>query len=70
LFRQPLPGFQCGLEPDELAGMACFLSCAHIYGHFYWPMPVFHLSDGAPKYRKSIRTPPTIQGRKLVAAYA
>jgi 50S ribosomal protein L16 3-hydroxylase len=24
LFRQPLPGFQCGLEPDELAGMACF----------------------------------------------
>jgi 50S ribosomal protein L16 3-hydroxylase len=23
LFRQPLPGFQCGLEPEELAGMAC-----------------------------------------------
>jgi 50S ribosomal protein L16 3-hydroxylase len=23
LFKQPLTGFQCGLEPDELAGMAC-----------------------------------------------
>lgn len=23
LFKQALPGFQCGLEPDELAGMAC-----------------------------------------------
>jgi 50S ribosomal protein L16 3-hydroxylase len=23
LFRQALPGFQCGLEPEELAGMAC-----------------------------------------------
>ena len=23
LFRQALSGFQCGLEPDELAGMAC-----------------------------------------------
>ncbi len=23
LFRQALPGFSCGLEPDELAGMAC-----------------------------------------------
>jgi 50S ribosomal protein L16 3-hydroxylase len=23
LFRQSLPGFSCGLEPEELAGMAC-----------------------------------------------
>ncbi|MEJ2593429.1 MAG: cupin domain-containing protein [Candidatus Thiodiazotropha sp.] len=23
LFKQALPGFECGLEPDELAGMAC-----------------------------------------------
>jgi 50S ribosomal protein L16 3-hydroxylase len=23
LFKQPLPGFHCALEPDELAGMAC-----------------------------------------------
>lgn len=23
LFRQALPGFHCGLQPDELAGMAC-----------------------------------------------
>jgi 50S ribosomal protein L16 3-hydroxylase len=23
LFRQPLPVFSCGLEPEELAGMVC-----------------------------------------------